>query len=79
MNKPVAPVTAKKIVHPVAKNEHRYNFALNKTDADIALPDKRYVHLSSHWNPITHRNAERDVLFINRPGENDLRTEHPNE
>ncbi|GEM_PF-901043 len=38
MNKPVAPVTAKKIVHPVAKNEHRYNFALNKTNADIALP-----------------------------------------
>lgn len=49
------------------------------SEAEERLLYKRYVHLSSHWNPVTHRNAERDVLFINRPGDKDLRTEHPNE
>jgi type VI secretion system secreted protein VgrG len=40
---------------------------------------RRYVHLSSHWNPATNMNANADVAFINRPADNGLRTEHPNE
>jgi type VI secretion system secreted protein VgrG len=52
-------------------------YGLNEAEEHLLY--KRYVHLSSHWNPVTHRNAERDILFINRPGDNDLRTEHPNE
>jgi len=49
------------------------------SEAEERLLYKRYVHLSSHWNPVTHRNAQWDLVFINRPGDNDLRTEHPNE
>ncbi len=47
--------------------------------AEETLLYQRYIHLSAHWNPVTHPSAERDTLFTNRPGENYLRTVHPNE
>jgi type VI secretion system secreted protein VgrG len=60
-------------------------YAIGETDtyglnpAEESLLYRQYVHLSSHWNPATNMNANADVAFINRPGDNDLRTEHPNE
>jgi type VI secretion system secreted protein VgrG len=41
---------------------------------------RRYVHLSAHWNPVKDwKHSDLDVVFINRPDADDLRTEHPNE
>ncbi|MDD1969146.1 DUF2235 domain-containing protein, partial [Pseudomonas putida] len=53
------------------------SYGLSPTEE--ALLYQRYIHLSAHWNPITHPSAERDTLFTNRPGENYLRTVHPDE
>jgi type VI secretion system secreted protein VgrG len=50
---------------------------LNATEESLLY--RRYVHLSSHWNPATNMNASSDVVFINRPTENNLRREHPND
>jgi len=49
MNKFVAAITANKVVHLVVWDERRYNFLLNKSNANIALPG---VHLDSgRWLP----------------------------
>ncbi|MDC6382988.1 DUF2345 domain-containing protein, partial [Pseudomonas graminis] len=66
-------------------NDKLMAYALGKTStyglsaAEESLLYRRYVHLSSHWNPATNMNANADVAFINRPSDNGLRTEHPNE
>ncbi|WP_238591848.1 phospholipase effector Tle1 domain-containing protein [Pseudomonas abietaniphila] len=66
-------------------NEKLLAYALGKTTtyglttAEEQLLYQRYVHLSSHWTPVTHDMAQRDFVFINRPGDNGRRTVHPNE
>ncbi|WP_438301819.1 hypothetical protein [Pseudomonas sp. NMS19W] len=41
---------------------------------------QRYVHLSDNWNAAKGmNNSDLEVLFINRPTDNYLRTVHPNE
>jgi type VI secretion system secreted protein VgrG len=55
------------------------NSTYGLTPLEEALLYQRYVHLSSHWNPVTNGTAERDLVFINRPAYNDRRTVHPNE
>jgi hypothetical protein len=47
--------------------------------AEETLLYQRYVQLSYHWNPANDWNSKLDTVFINRPGDNGLRTEHPNE
>jgi type VI secretion system VgrG family protein len=41
---------------------------------------QRYIHLSDNWNAAKNlNNSDLDVVFINRPTDNSLRTVHPNE
>ncbi|MDD1969148.1 hypothetical protein NPS29_27815 [Pseudomonas putida] len=68
------PINEKLMAYALGRSS---TYGLNATEK--ALLYQRYIHLSAHWNPITHPSAERDTLFTNRPGDNDLRTEHPNE
>ncbi|HEY0286815.1 MAG TPA: DUF2235 domain-containing protein, partial [Pseudomonas sp.] len=68
------PIAEKLMAYAMGKSS---TYGLSPTEE--ALLYQCYVHLSSHWNPATHSTAERDTVFINRPGDNDLRTEHPNE
>jgi len=70
----LVPIAQKLLAYAQGKTT---SYGLSETEERLLY--KRYVHLSSHWNPVTHRNAQRDLVFINRPGENDVRTEHPNE
>jgi type VI secretion system secreted protein VgrG len=68
---------------PVA--EKLINYALGKTSAygltanEEALIYRRYVHISSHWNPVNDWISGIETVFINRPGDSDLRTVHPND
>ena len=68
---------------PVA--EKLINYALGRTNAygltanEEALIYRRYVHISSHWNPVNDWISGIETVFINRPGDSDLRTVHPNE
>lgn len=41
---------------------------------------QRYVHISDNWNAAKNRNnSDLNIVFINRPDENSVRTVHPNE
>ena len=41
---------------------------------------QRYVHISDNWNAAKSRNnSDLNIVFINRPDENSVRTVHPNE
>ena len=41
---------------------------------------QRYIHISDHWNAAKDlNNSDLDIVFINRPDENSIRTVHPNE
>lgn len=45
-----------------------------------ALLFQRYVHISDNWNAAKNfNNSDLNVVFINRPDENAVRTVHPNE
>jgi type VI secretion system secreted protein VgrG len=66
-------------------SEKLINYALGKTSAygltasEEALIYRRYVHISSHWNPVNDWFSGVETVFINRPGDSDLRTVHPND
>ena len=66
-------------------SEKLINYALGKTSAygltanEEALIYRRYVHISSHWNPVNDWYSGVEPVFINRPGDSDLRTVHPND
>jgi hypothetical protein len=68
---------------PLADELTAYALGKSKTyvlsPAEETLLYQRYVQLSYHWDPVTHPSAERDTPFTKRPGENYLRTVHPNE
>lgn len=54
----------------------RRNPGLDKQESE-RLHD-RYIHRSSHWNPLTELSAGPDLVFINRPVQG-ARLVHPNE
>ncbi|MHC8381492.1 type VI secretion system tip protein TssI/VgrG [Pseudomonas sp. LB3P14] len=50
------------------------------TSQEEELLFQRYVHLSDNWNAAKNRNnSDLNIVFINRPDENSVRTVHPNE
>ncbi|MCU1747892.1 hypothetical protein [Pseudomonas sp. 6D_7.1_Bac1] len=67
-------------------SEKLMNYALGKNPtAGLSLQEEellfqRYVHLSDNWNAAKNlNNSDLDVVFINRPNDDSLRTVHPNE
>ena len=49
------------------------------TSAENALLQRRYIHLSAHWNAAKGKhNSALEVVFANRPAEGGKRMEHPN-
>jgi type VI secretion system secreted protein VgrG len=66
-------------------SEKLINYASGKTNSygltasEEALIYRRYVHISSHWNPVNDWISGIETVFINRPGDSDLRTVHPND
>ncbi|WP_306108738.1 MULTISPECIES: phospholipase effector Tle1 domain-containing protein [Gammaproteobacteria] len=50
------------------------------TPQEEELLFQRYVHVSDNWNAAKNRNnSDLNIVFINRPDENSVRTVHPNE
>lgn len=50
------------------------------TADETSLLRRRYIHLSANWNAAKGWNSSGlDVVFINRPAEDNQRVEHPNE
>jgi type VI secretion system secreted protein VgrG len=50
------------------------------TQAEDALLRHRYIHQSAHWNAAKGKNnSDLEVVFINRPTDNNKRVVHPNE
>ncbi|PHX46476.1 hypothetical protein AO354_41400 [Pseudomonas syringae pv. syringae] len=50
------------------------------TSQEEELLFHRYVHISDNWNAAKNRNnSDLNIVFINRPDENSVRTVHPNE
>ncbi|MDI3353171.1 type VI secretion system tip protein VgrG [Pseudomonas sp. UYIF39] len=50
------------------------------TPQEEELLFQRYVHISDNWNAAKSRNnSDLNIVFINRPDENSVRTVHPNE
>ncbi|WP_460163918.1 phospholipase effector Tle1 domain-containing protein [Pseudomonas sp. S2_F03] len=50
------------------------------TPQEEELLFRRYVHLSDNWNAAKNRNnSDLNIVFINRPDINSVRTVHPNE
>ncbi|MBF6039107.1 type VI secretion system tip protein VgrG [Pseudomonas sp. P154a] len=50
------------------------------TSQEEELLFQRYVHLSDNWNAAKNRNnSDLNIVFINRPDVNSVRTVHPNE
>ncbi len=50
------------------------------TSQEEELLFQRYVHISDNWNAAKNRNnSDLNIVFINRPDENSVRTVHPNE
>ncbi|MNY03197.1 hypothetical protein D3C86_1358030 [compost metagenome] len=47
---------------------------------EVELLRRRYIHLSAHWNAAKAKNnSDLNIIFINRPTENNKRVVHPNE
>jgi hypothetical protein len=50
------------------------------THEEVALLQRKYIHLSGHWNAASGKNnSDIEVLFINRPATGGKRAVHPNE
>jgi type VI secretion system secreted protein VgrG len=50
------------------------------TSQEEELLFQRYVHISDNWNAAKNRNnSDLNIVFINRPDDNSVRTVHPNE
>jgi type VI secretion system secreted protein VgrG len=50
------------------------------TSQEEELLFQHYVHISDNWNAAKNRNnSDLNIVFINRPDENSMRTVHPNE
>jgi type VI secretion system secreted protein VgrG len=50
------------------------------TPSEETLLRHRYIHQSAHWNAAKGRNnSDLEVVFINRPNDNNKRVVHPNE
>jgi type VI secretion system secreted protein VgrG len=50
------------------------------TIAERALLRSRYIHLSAHWNAYKDLNSSgMNIVFVNRPANNNKRVVHPNE
>jgi len=50
------------------------------TPAEEARLRHRYIHQSAHWNAAKGKNSsDLEVVFINRPTDNNKRVVHPNE
>ncbi|WP_170930081.1 DUF2235 domain-containing protein, partial [Pseudomonas sp. R5(2017)] len=67
-------------------SEKIINYALGKSQTIGLSPQEeellfqKYIHLSDNWNAAKGmNNSDLDVVFINRPTDNNQRTVHPNE
>jgi type VI secretion system secreted protein VgrG len=50
------------------------------TIAERASLRSRYIHLSAHWNAYKDLNSSgMNIVFVNRPADNNKRVVHPNE
>ena len=69
---------------PISKKMMDYAQGKSKTTGltpqEEELLFQRYVHISDNWNAAKSRNnSDLNIVFINRPDENSVRTVHPNE
>lgn len=71
---PLIPVS-KKLINYALGDTPTYGL----TASEEALIYRRYVHISAHWNPVNDWFSGMETVFINRPGDSDLRTVHPND
>ncbi|MNF15354.1 hypothetical protein D3C80_2179300 [compost metagenome] len=56
----------------------RKTIALTAREEELLF--QRYVHISDNWNAARNlSNSDLDVVFINRPDKNSVRTVHQNE
>nr|WP_225927453.1 DUF2235 domain-containing protein [Pseudomonas ekonensis] len=69
------PISEKLTAYALGKSK-----MIGLTPQEEQLLFQRYVHLSDNWNAAKGmNNSDLEVVFINRPTDNNLRTVHPNE
>ena len=71
----LAPISEKLMAYAQGKSK-----TTGLTSQEEELLFQRYVHISDNWNAAKNRNnSDLNIVFINRPDENSVRTVHPNE
>ncbi|WP_166359347.1 T6SS phospholipase effector Tle1-like catalytic domain-containing protein [Pseudomonas akapageensis] len=71
-------------LQPIAGKLQAYvlgkNASLGLSEIEESLLQRRYIHLSAHWNAGKGwNNSALDSMFINRPADSGQRTLHPNQ
>lgn len=70
-------------LHPIAAKLRAYALGepFERLNAqEHSLLQRHYIHFSANWNALNGwKTSDLDTLFINRPGEDNQRTLHPNE
>lgn len=71
----LVPISEKLTAYAQGKNK-----TIGLTSQEEELLFQRYVHISDNWNAAKNRNnSDLNIVFINRPDDNYVRTVHPNE
>ena len=71
----LVPISEKLMAYAQGKRK-----TIGLTSQEEELLFQHYVHISDNWNAAKNRNnSDLNIVFINRPDENSMRTVHPNE